>query len=66
MFGVVIYYLLTENEGNLRPKPEWPVESQTCPLWPFFLNLKKKYVKSKILNIFLTKQLNFLDKIIKL
>ena len=53
-------------EGNLRPRPEWPVESQTCLPWSFFLNREEKYVKSKILNVFLTKKLNFLDKITKL
>ena len=32
----------------------------------FFLNLEEKYVKSKILNVFLTEQLNLSGKIIKL
>ena len=53
-------------QGNLRPKLEWPVESRTCLPWPFFLKLEEKYGTILILNVFLTKQLNFLGKIIKL
>ena len=60
MFSVVIYYLLTKNEvvTDLRPRPEWPVESRTCLPWPFVLKLEEKYVKSLILNVSSTKQFN--------
>ena len=53
-------------QGNLRPRPEWPAGSRICLPWPFSLKLEEKYVKSLILNVFLTKELNFLGKIIKL
>ena len=69
MFSVVIYYLLTGTEvvtGKSQTEAGMACRISKMSSMAFFLNLEEKYVKSLILKLFLTKQLNFLGKIIKL